>query len=80
MEYTELNEDQRRDMLKARVLQLESEHYQHTLNLAALDAPGDLHDDPGRVANRKTTRDAIEAIEAAHNLAVAELRKFKPAK
>lgn len=79
MKYRELTADNQKAMLKDRVRQLETEHYQHGLNAAVLNATPDPVDEAeaaALAASRKHTADAMTALDAAHLLASAEYDKL----
>lgn len=56
MEYTELSEDEQKQILKQRAKQYEGEHFNHSVNKELLLATGNTDD---------ATKDAIKAAEEA---------------
>lgn len=79
MEYTYLTDAGRRAIVLRRLVQLESEHYQHALNLAAIDAATTPDNAEARDANRAATVAAMTAIDDAHAAASAELASIPTA-
>lgn len=73
MNYRELDSAQQAQMLKDRIAAFERDHYGHQLNLDGLAAQPNSEDKTKAV---EYAQEAQAAIEAAHDVAVAELDKI----
>lgn len=77
MEYRQLSSDQQRQMLEQRVVALEADHFNHSLNLKSYETLPD--GDKSKVPSIEQTERAMTTIEAAHTAVVAELEALPPA-
>lgn len=71
MEYTELTKEQQESMCKQRIVQYESEHFGHKLNLDGLQTLPD--DDPGKAPAIENTTKSMQALEGSILAVRAEL-------
>lgn len=75
MKYEKLDATQQRQMLEARLLQYEGEHFGHATNLALLEASA-VQDDSTKEAI-EAAKAAMKVLDDAHANVKAELTKVK---
>lgn len=75
MKYEHLTTDQQAQLIEQRLANYEREHFEHGLNLAALEASGAT--DPDTMTAADNARQAMAVLDAAHATATAELAKVR---
>lgn len=78
MNYKQLTDEQREQMTNERLLQLEAQHFQHTLNIEAIQLSSDS--DEQKAAAIEQEQKSIATIENAHAAVVAASDKLKNGK
>lgn len=78
MDYKHLTEEQREQHVASRLLQLEAEHYQHSLNIEAIQLTNDSEESKAEQVAQE--QKAIDTIEAAYTAVDAAHAKIKGAK
>jgi len=77
-DYTILDTDAKIAIVRARITQNETEHYQHSLNLKIAEAwPDDAPSKPGQIAQSKQM---IAQLDAALDILDADLKTLQEAK
>lgn len=77
MQYLMLDAEHQRLILQQRLLQYETEHYQHALNASLLTASADPSDEVAEAI--KDAEQSMAVIEAAHGQVRGEIDALDPA-